>query len=193
MADTSWEESQKRGPKKRLLVRLLVLLLVVSLTGTALYNNRDFLSGFSSQTSGALSRKVFSADVRLGRETPSPVKTRDRDVSSFVNRQQAVSTVEHDTVSLDDIPCRVMDRNDIRIRLSLKLFFNDAKRRREIPARREAMTVMVQKAVSVMALENVKIDKIKPALLTEINACFENNLFNDIVLKNLTVEKVNSE
>jgi hypothetical protein len=86
-----------------------------------------------------------------------------------------------------------MDRNDLRIRLSIGLHFSDAERRSEIMARREVIAVMAQKTLKTRALDDIKIERIKPLLLREINTVFETGVFNDISIHTIAVEKVSNE
>jgi hypothetical protein len=198
MPDTTWEESQKRDPRFRLWIWLIIILLGVSLAGIIIYNNRDYIPGLKTPGSKTVSREVFSANAvsRAPRENPGIYDKAavPSDERPFQGKQKHKnSAVGRDSVVIKDIACRVMDRNDIRIRLSVRLVFDNTGQRNEILVRRETMAVMVQKTLKTMSLEDVKIDKIKPVLLKEINTIYDNNVVNDIAIDNIIVEKVFNE
>lgn len=207
MPDTSWEESQKRNHHSRLWIWLIIALLGIFLAGTILHNNRDYIQGLktpgNSHVSGAhVSRELFSADTGP-RKNPGD-SSRTKAGAGTARQKKPVSTAmakqgsddraaRRDSIEIKDIKCRVMDRNDIWVKLSVCLFYGGTIERRDLLVRREAMTVIVQKAIFALVLEEVKKDRIKPLLLSEINAVFKKNLFNDILIENIIVEKVNTE
>lgn len=198
MPDTTWEESQKLNKRSRLWIWLIIILLGISLAGIIIYNNRDYIPGLKTLGSKTVSREVFSAGAvsRAPRGQPGiHYKTAaPADEWPSPGKQEHENGIKNrDSLVIKDIACRVMDRNDIRIRLSVRLLFDKSVQRNEILVRRETMTVMVQKALKTMSLDDVKIDKIKPVLLKEINTIYDNNVVNDIVIDNIIVEKVFNE
>ena len=198
MTDTTWEESQKRNPHSRFLIWLVVILLGTALAGIIIYNNRDFIPGLKPSGSRPSSREVFSTDAvsaglpgSLNKSSVTSGSVRSNDIPSHAIRNAPVTGL--DFVEINDIICRVMDRNDVRIKLSVRLGFGDTEKRSEVLVRREVIAVIVQKALQTMALEDVKIDKIKPVLLKNSNAIFEKKVFNDIVIDTISIEKVLNE
>lgn len=207
MSDTSWEESQKRNPRSRLRIWLISTLLGIFLAGIILFNNRDYIPGVKTQgnvhvSGGHVSRELFSKDVGFPK---NPVEDRpaksgsgsarlNKSVSSTLPKKASDGRNAHrDSIVIKDIGCRVMDRKDIRVNLSICLFFSGSIDRSDLLVRREAMAAMVRKAVNNMALEEVKKAGISPLLLREINTVFEKNVCNNIIIDNINVEKVNTE
>jgi hypothetical protein len=200
MPDTTWEESQKRNPRFRLWILLIIILLGISVAGIIIYNNRDYLSGTRASGSGTVSREVFSTDAVAPKKHGISDRTAALEgnspregFSSSAKPGRSKNAADQDSVILKDIRCRVMDRNDITIKMSVRLYFGDAGQRREVLLRCETMAVVARKTVGTTALEDIKIDKIKPVLLREMNAVFEKDMFNDIAIDNITVEKVLDE
>lgn len=193
MADTSWEESRNKRPHSRWLIWPLLVLVAASAAGIILYNNRDYIKGFSGQGSRPAPREVFSPEEVRG-DQDAPGENRGSGAGSSRSKSgHAGGFGIRDSIVIPNIACRTMDRGDLLVRLSIVVYFNDAGRRSEITARREVMTVMVQKTLKAMALDDMKIDRIKPSLLRELNTVFETGVFNDISIQTIAVEKVSNE
>ncbi|MBN1130193.1 MAG: hypothetical protein JXA71_14470 [Chitinispirillaceae bacterium] len=214
MAERSWEEHAHRG--NRTWKWLLILLPVVLVAGISIYNNRDVIyevSGFRKNLDTAAAFAVSAAetpaqtavkpgeaekDVAPGRTAvavpkgPPPGKkgpfVKDADSST----RSSSSVAAGDSVEIGEIPCRVLNRDDIVMMISLVVFC-DRQARRTVLVRRDAIGVLVQNALRALDLETVKLDALKLDLLEAMNRLFDTKTITGISFRSVRIEKVSSE
>ena len=101
-------------------------------------------------------------------------------------KQQSKSFSER----LAPIRCRIENRKDVVINLSLELFFNDPEKRAAIRLRREDIKIMVWRTMRLKELSEIKIGELEKQLFKEINSIFEVDDLNSLKIRNIHVEKV---
>ena len=91
---------------------------------------------------------------------------------------------------MPELLCEVSDRTDIRLKISIALFFSDEKMRQEILIRRNEIKIIIKSIISSKVMGLVKKDTIEPELKKAVNGMFSREVLTDIVLKDIQIEKV---
>jgi hypothetical protein len=135
------------------------------------------------------------ASEKTGINADSEVRRRNPDLPVAVTGQperSSPTTVVSDSVEIGEIPCKVLNRDDIVMMIDLVVFC-DWSARRNVLMRRDMIGVLVQNALHTRDLETVKPDALKPELLGEINRLFKAKIITGISFRSIRIEKVSSE
>jgi flagellar basal body-associated protein FliL len=101
------------------------------------------------------------------------------------------ATTVNESVPLERITCRLMDKSQPSIRLSLALSFPaNGALKQEILVKRDNLKIMVQKTLSAKSLDDMVVDSLRRGLLSCLNSVLENGAITDIEFKEFRIEKV---
>lgn len=76
-----------------------------------------------------------------------------------------------DSVDIGEVPCSVLNRRDITVRIALVVYCDKAKRA-EVVFKRDALAVVTRNAIRTRDLEEVRFDALEPELITSMNLVF---------------------
>lgn len=93
------------------------------------------------------------------------------------------------SLSLQNIRCRVQNREDIILNLSLELFFEDIDIKQEILMKREEIKIMVMNEIKEMELADIKPTFLESHLIYSINSIFDKKIIKRINVKTIEIEK----
>ncbi|MCU0610104.1 MAG: hypothetical protein MUF22_10105 [Chitinispirillaceae bacterium] len=189
MPETSWEDSHKH--RSGIWTGVILILVAVAASAIIYHNNRDFFSTVKFHAGPVARTKTAPVRADPGPEAPKPVSVQAVLSEPEVRAVPAPRRFSlRDSVVMNDVACSVLGRPDLRIHLSLSLFFDDPALRRDILVRRDDLAIMAGKVVGEKELEAVKIDQITPVLLSAMNSVFETAVLTGITIRAIRVEKV---
>jgi flagellar basal body-associated protein FliL len=201
----SWEK--KRGAKKSIsLIVIAGVLLICS--GIFFVNNRDLFiikkqeppaekkeqagtapltqeSAPAHETDAALpgarqaDKKVLTGKNDSGKHPPAEVKK-----DSVINKQalpkKKIKPDSLFSVALPIVECRLAEKKDLVIRVSLKVFFADKNVEQEVLFKRNDIGVILKKVFKNKQLSDIVVDKLREELRRKINALLEKGTIEDI-------------
>jgi flagellar basal body-associated protein FliL len=138
-------------------------------------------------------RKDVSEDVSPAKATavkpPDPREIRRENVP--VPAQKVSAGTVNESVPLERIACRLMDKSQPSIVLSLLLSFpvNPALKQ-EILVKRDNLKIMVKKTLATKSLDDMVVDSLRRDLKSGLNSVLENGEIADIEFKEFRIEKV---
>jgi flagellar basal body-associated protein FliL len=214
MPDSQWLD--QRGKKKNYLWLVILAAMVCIAAGVFIRNNSDVLGAFGKQKKEAgeaipgarapLSALSTSAPVASHetKEMALPTgenaaakeaaeKTRETHPGAVEKkRDNAVPpAVTNESVALEGITCRLMDKSQPSIRLSLLLSFPANKAlRREILVKRDNLKVMAKRTIATKSLDDMIVDSLRRDLAAGLNSVLENGVITDIEFKEFRIDKV---
>jgi len=116
-------------------------------------------------------------------KTPAPVQK--------LPPPQAPVPSANEVVPLEGLTCRLMDRSQPSIRLSLLLSFTENKAlKQEILVKRDNLKVMVKKTLATKSMDDLIVDSLRNDLKSGLNSVLENGAITDIEFKEFRIEKV---
>jgi flagellar basal body-associated protein FliL len=96
-----------------------------------------------------------------------------------------------ESVLLDKITCRLMDKSQPSILLSLSVSFPQNKAlRQEILVKRDNLKVLVKRTLATKSLDDMIVDSLRKDLESGLNSVLENGAVTDIEFKEFRIEKV---
>lgn len=186
----SWE-SKRRGR-----VPLILLVVGVALAGVFLYNNSDVFTGRPSadalDASRAPSSRPQGAEAALPSDSGSQRDTGHEShdapgVTSIGGEEAGIGSA--DTTSADrdllsvhlaNVPCRLLGRDSLIIRVSLVLYFKGDGLKQEILFKREDLKVMIRKVLASRRLSEILVEELRSELKTAVNSILDNGRVEDI-------------
>jgi flagellar basal body-associated protein FliL len=97
----------------------------------------------------------------------------------------------NESVPLERISCRLMDKSQPSIRLSLLLSFPpNSALKQEILVKRDNLKVMVKKTLAAKSMDDMVVDSLRKDLKSGLNSVLENGAITDIEFKEFRIEKV---
>jgi flagellar basal body-associated protein FliL len=124
-------------------------------------------------------------------KTPVPVKkTPQQQPAAPVGTAMPASGV-NESVPLDRITCRLQDKSQPSIIVSLLLSFPpNSELKQEILVKRDNLKVMVKKTLATKSLDDMVVDSLRRDLKSGLNSVLENGAITDIEFKEFRIEKV---
>ena len=96
-----------------------------------------------------------------------------------------------ESVPLEGRTCRLMDKSQPSIRLSLLLSFPENKAlKQEILVKRDNLKVMVKKTLATKSMDDLVVDSLRNDLKSGLNSVLESGAITDIEFKEFRIEKV---
>jgi flagellar basal body-associated protein FliL len=131
----------------------------------------------------------------LAQALPQPEKPAAAPVpkSSMAPPSQLQASVPggNESVPLERVVCRLMDKSQPSIRLSLLLSFPTNKAlKQEILVKRDNLKVMVKKTLAAKSMDDMVVDSLRRDLKSDLNSVLENGAITDIEFKEFRIEKV---
>jgi flagellar basal body-associated protein FliL len=202
MPDSQWLDHH--GKRKNYL--WLVILIVALCIGAGIFirNNSDVLGVSHEQKKEPVATAapvVPVAPVKQPAPAPQPRPTNPTSapVQPAAKPQQTTVasplpvpvTPGNESVPLVGITCRLVDKSQPSIRLSLLLSFPpNTALKQEILVKRDNLKVMVKKTLSAKSLDDMVVDSLRRDLKSGLNSVLENGAITDIEFKEFRIEKV---
>ncbi|MFP4416201.1 MAG: hypothetical protein ACOC41_06715 [Chitinivibrionales bacterium] len=196
-------QSEKRGRSPLNPGRLFYVIVCAGLVLVFLQNNFQIFSYKKEEKKQARSDSIATKDV-LSDEYKRATSMEENPAEKAETRETHIDDTSqksmHPVTSLSSpmapgssdtlfslilapVRCRVSDRPDMPLSVTLKLFFSGDEVRKEILLHRNGLAVIVKKVFSQTSFEDIVVDRMKPALLSEMN-----NLITYGSIKDLTFE-----
>jgi hypothetical protein len=102
------------------------------------------------------------------------------------------STTAVDSVEIGEVPCSVLNRRDITVRIVLVVYCDKAKRA-EVVFKRDALAVVTRNAIHKRDLEEVRLDALEPELIKSMNLVFDTRTITGIAFRSVKIEKASHE
>jgi flagellar basal body-associated protein FliL len=96
------------------------------------------------------------------------------------------------SVLIPGVDCVILDKKDIRISLSLELFFIADSLQDEILMKREQLKVMVRKVLATKQFDDVKTGALKEEIKSAMNTLLERGAVEDIEFRAFRVEPMDT-
>jgi flagellar basal body-associated protein FliL len=113
-----------------------------------------------------------------------------KSVSPQTPAAKAAETVRG-SVPLTGITCRLIDKSQPLVRLSLLLVFPANKAlEQEVLLKRDNLKIMVQKTLATKSIDDMVIDALRKDILSVLNQLLENGALSDIEFKEFRIDKV---
>lgn len=208
MTESGWKRSGNIH-QRRLRILYITAIVAAVLVTILYFNNQDFFRKFQSedresekqvwpQTESATDSPVApisSNEDALTRIEDSgkymvAVQNPERVVVKNVVQEPLVLPDTPDPVLISGITCEISDRDDLLVRVSLKIGFNEESSRSEVLLRRNEIKVLTKKAISIKELSLVKKEILEPELKNAINGLCGRELINKVTISDLQIEKV---
>jgi hypothetical protein len=97
-----------------------------------------------------------------------------------------------DSVEIGEVPCSVLNRRDLTVRIVLVVYCDKAKRA-EVLFKRDALAVMTRNVIRTRDLEQVRFDMLEPELLRSMNLVFDKRTITGIAFRSVKIEKASHE
>jgi flagellar basal body-associated protein FliL len=201
MHDSQWID--RHGKRKNYLWLIIIVLAVCVAAALFIRNNSDVLGMSGSRKNErkppvTVPLQVPTAPMHAPTQ-PAPVAAVKPPAEAVVKplpkpaaagpAAQAARTVE--SVILDNITCRLMDKSKPSILLSLSLLFPENKAlRQEILVKRDNLKVMVKKTLAAKSINDMVVDSLRRDLESGLNSVLENGAITGIEFKEFRIEKV---
>jgi hypothetical protein len=183
MAESSWSD-KKRGHTKNFLWIIAGIIAVGIAAGLFVRNNSDILlSSDKKKLSPTNEQPALPQSVQDHKtKTAAPPA-----VETSTKHSQSQRT---DTVSLTGIICKLVDKSQPKLRVSLNIVFlaNDGLKK-EILVKRDNLKVMVQKTMSGESLDDIVIDSLRNGLKSGLNSLLEKGEIADLEFKEFTLQQ----
>jgi hypothetical protein len=182
-------------------------------------DNPDSIASFSLAVSGedsTAARHVATAvpEPAHNRVAPAPpARSEARKVTAAVERQMTAATpfavpkkreppekpkpevsskTAVDSVEIGEVPCSVLNRRDITVRIVLVVYCAKVKRA-EVVFKRDALAVVTRNVLRTRDLEEVRFDALEPELITSMNLVFDTRTITGIAFRSVKIEKASHE
>jgi hypothetical protein len=97
-----------------------------------------------------------------------------------------------DSVEIGEVPCSVLNRRDITVRIVLVVYC-DKENRAEVIFKRDALAVVTRNLIRTRDLEEVRFDALEPELLRSMNLVFDTRTITGIAFRSVRIEKASYE
>jgi flagellar basal body-associated protein FliL len=99
--------------------------------------------------------------------------------------------VARGSVPLTGITCRLIDKSQPSVRLSLLLVFPANKAlEQEVLIKRDNLKIMVQKTLATKSMDDMVVDALRKDIRSGLNSILENGALSDIEFKEFRIDKV---
>jgi hypothetical protein len=102
------------------------------------------------------------------------------------------SKTEVDSVEIGEVPCAMLNRRDITVRIVLVVYCDKAKRA-EVVLRRDALAVVTRDLIRKRDIEEIRFDALEPELLRSMNLVFDTHTITGIAFRSVRIEKASYE
>jgi hypothetical protein len=222
MAESSWEAHTRRQPwlwKWPLLILIVIVAVGIIIynnrdviSGTAVAQEKpDSLTSVSfsvvsdDRAAAGPQRRVESASAARPEVRKGSVVPVDRQMTASVpsvlrkgpelpEKPKPVipSKTEVDSVEIGEVPCAMLNRRDITVRIVLVVYCDKAKRA-EVVLRRDALAVVTRDLIRKRDIEEIRFDALEPELLRSMNLVFDTHTITGIAFRSVRIEKASYE
>ena len=203
MEGSEWE-SIRKSYKKRIVISFLISIPVFILSGIFFYNNRDFFrsntleEAASNQASSLTDSLMIDTLVEDSIKDKSTVLDSDSHSSFVLEIQPEIKKVNDEStkpllqssVILPRIECWTFDRRDLKLVMSLELYFQGHKSDKDIAVMRNDLKVVIQRLVSGKELNSIKKEILKSEIIHSVNDMLGTDFFKDLKIVDFKIEKV---
>lgn len=189
MNSSSWEKS--RNKQRPLWVIIVIAVIALIIVAVFLQNNSELFWGISPQKEKMQEEESLSLD-----ESESLNMSHDsirEEIASKIADPEPNKVPEEKSadkvIPLNNIECKVADRPDLTVAISLELIYDKTKSKKEILFKREDLKVMVYNALSKKNLSDILVEKIRPEILKEVNRVLKKGKITDVIFTDFRIEK----
>ncbi len=122
---------------------------------------------------------------------PQPIQKAVEPTQKIVQESlPVVADLPKDSVALAGILCKLIDKTQPKLKVSLKLSFSANKDlKKEILVKRDNLKVMVQKSLSGKSLDDIVVDSLRIGLRSGLNSLLEKGQIADIEFTEFTLQQ----
>jgi flagellar basal body-associated protein FliL len=187
MHDSQWLDHHEK--RKNYLWLVILIAAVCIAAGIFIRNNSDVLGVSQRQN------KETNASVPTAVTAPLPAQSTGLTAAKVEPKRDepVIAPVPgaNESVPLERVVCRLMDKSQPSIRLSLLLSFPPNKAlKQEILVKRDNLKVMVKKTLAAKSMDDMVVDSLRKDLKIDLNSVLENGAITDIEFKEFRIEKV---
>jgi hypothetical protein len=187
MRDRNWLESREK--KSHWYYYAVVIAVAAIAMAVFIRNNKDLFFTKSEKIAPPVKEPISTKPPQhVAEARHAPAKAPDRPPQSVSVSSRASLA---DSVFLEDIVCRLRDRESLSVVLSLELFFaSDGPIKREILLKRDNLKVMVQKALVGKSMQELIVDSLRAQVKTAMDRILENGTLRDVKFRKFSIDKV---
>lgn len=124
-------------------------------------------------------KKVLTGKNYSGKHPPAEFK-KDSGITKQDSPKKKIKPDSLFSVALPVVECRLAEKKDLVIRVSLKVFFADKNVEQEVLFKRNDIGVILKKVFKNKQLSDIVVDKLREELKRNVNALLEKGTIEDI-------------
>jgi flagellar basal body-associated protein FliL len=206
MGDSTWTHKKRKSGKWYVVI---VVLLVVAVAAVIFRNNPELSTLYKKNNdaavkvpraaaAAAVTRPAAVVPAAPGADTagpqaplaaPTPVPAVRDSVKPSLNPAEPTLPKLRRSIPISGIECTLVGRKDVRVLLSLEVFFDNDSLKDEILLKRKELGVMVQSVISRKNLDEIVVDPLRRQLRMSMNGILNRDTLIDVEFRDFRIEK----